>query len=529
MNVVIVDDELTAVAQISSMDLWDDASYTLIGTAKNGKEGLSLLQRYAVDILITDIEMPVMDGLKLIEEVRSRGYPVDVIILSCHESFTYARAAMLLGVEDYLIKDFLEEQTLRAALERVRSIRGRRTARASADPAAAGRRSDPGFAGLIDGMIASRDPELERRAAALIPEGCKVLLCMIHTDGYQEQRHTAGDLLRVVNRTVTEECPSPGVPRREQLTCLDHGDSLYISYVQGSTTGEQIAVWLQQVITNAQKLWGLSLTIAWERLYRCDESLLSGYDACSVLLRYRPFLGNGRLILPSHMQSISYIDADSLSGHIRELHRLGKTGCPDEIIPLIRRLYSRCLPGMLQLNYLKFLNSHVLAVLLQLIDAEGFDLEQLFGRSYLPLHELDLLDTADAMCLWFERKFRRIGTRQEALSLPEVSNIRVRGALEIIKRDYSDCSLDLETIAGETGVHKGYLSRVFKEETGSSCYDFLQHYRVQRAQSLLKGTVLKVYEIAERTGFHSYDQFCVVFRKCVGVSPTHYRKKGENP
>ncbi len=63
---------------------------------------------------------------------------------------------MLLGVEDYLIKDFLEEQTLRAALERVRSIRGRRTARASADPAAAGRRSDPGFAGLIDGMIASR-------------------------------------------------------------------------------------------------------------------------------------------------------------------------------------------------------------------------------------------------------------------------------------------------------------------------------------------------------------------------------------
>ncbi len=86
MNVVIVDDELTAVAQISSMDLWDDATYTLIGTAKNGKEGLSLLQRYAVDILITDIEMPVMDGLKLIEEVRSRGYPVDVIILSCHES-----------------------------------------------------------------------------------------------------------------------------------------------------------------------------------------------------------------------------------------------------------------------------------------------------------------------------------------------------------------------------------------------------------------------------------------------------------
>ena len=85
--------------------------------------------------------------------------------------------------------------------------------------------------------------------------------------------------------------------------------------------------------------------------------------------------------------------------------------------------------------------------------------------------------------------------------------------------------MSLDLIADRIGIHKVYLSRVFKDEVGTSCYEFLQQFRIRKAQSMLKTGQMKIYEIAELTGFHNYDQFCIAFKKHTNVSPSVFRKE----
>jgi two-component system response regulator YesN len=105
-----------------------------------------------------------------------------------------------------------------------------------------------------------------------------------------------------------------------------------------------------------------------------------------------------------------------------------------------------------------------------------------------------------------------------------ISNHNIIKVLNIIKTRYDE-ELSLEDIAEEIGVHKVYLSRLFKKEVGRNYYDYLQSYRIRKAELLLGEEKLKMYEVAKRSGFNNYDQFAVVFKKLNGTSPSEYRKK----
>ena len=103
-SIMIVDDEFPARQMMRMMiDALQD--YTVAAEAENGRRALELFQEKHPDIILTDIEMPVMNGLELIEAVKAERPETPIIILSCYESFVYAQRAMRSGVRSYLIKD----------------------------------------------------------------------------------------------------------------------------------------------------------------------------------------------------------------------------------------------------------------------------------------------------------------------------------------------------------------------------------------------------------------------------------------
>lgn len=136
-TILIADDEYTA-RKMLRIHLEQLEGYTIVGEASNGQKALELFRSLKPDILITDIQMPIMNGLDLIEAIRAEKEDQIVIILSCYESFLYAQRAIRLGVRDYLIKDMITSSDLEKCLssataelpafhptaEDVRSIRG---------------------------------------------------------------------------------------------------------------------------------------------------------------------------------------------------------------------------------------------------------------------------------------------------------------------------------------------------------------------------------------------------------------------
>ena len=122
IKVILVEDDIEMLEGLKNVIDWEQLGFTIVGTARNGKTGISLVEKHFPDIIITDITMPVMSGLDLINEAKKINPKIKSIIISCHEEFDYAREALRLNANEYLLKHTLTAETLTKAINNVKMI-----------------------------------------------------------------------------------------------------------------------------------------------------------------------------------------------------------------------------------------------------------------------------------------------------------------------------------------------------------------------------------------------------------------------
>lgn len=119
LKVLIVDDETLVRRGIVLGVDWAARGCVVVGEAANGEEGLEAVERYQPNLIITDVRMPRMDGIEMMNRLRQRGCRAHVIVLTAHSDFSYARSALQFGADDYLLKPF-RDQELITAIDKVR-------------------------------------------------------------------------------------------------------------------------------------------------------------------------------------------------------------------------------------------------------------------------------------------------------------------------------------------------------------------------------------------------------------------------
>ena len=132
IRVLVVDDEPLVRRGVAQGVDWAALSCEVVGEAANGEEGLAMARRLAPDLIITDIRMPRMDGIEMMNALRGEGCRARCIVLTAHSDFEYARSALLFGADDYLLKPFRDEELEHAVLRAC----GRLAETAPAAPAA---------------------------------------------------------------------------------------------------------------------------------------------------------------------------------------------------------------------------------------------------------------------------------------------------------------------------------------------------------------------------------------------------------
>ena len=512
---LIVDDE-TPSRELIKMSLdWRSFGFEPILEARNGREALSLFEAHQPRLIITDIQMPVMDGLELIRAVRARCPAQPIVILSCHERFSYAKEALRLGVIDYILKDSFTGGTLIDMLSRMEKQYTDSAQNAPIDSRAL--------------ECALRGEPLEDAARATLTGQDYFLMAIARPDNFCEL-----NLPPRVLWSALRELGGQAAFRRGKLYALG-----FLPRLTGGAEQLRLRAKCLNAVRSSLEKPDQIVTIGVSETFHSPEKLAEALNQATEALSSAVFQGKGRNL---------YYEAAGVSGSRAQIRVLDegvtrvrealKNGDEALVLSEVKRLYQRDLQGVMQLNYLGHVNALLMGILTQTCLAGDIPFRAIFDRDTVSLDALDQMDSIDEICRWFLDRFSALSRTVRAAYSPRLSHI-----IRYIDQHYCE-EVTLESLAATFLIHKVYLAKVFKQETGLSVGEYIRNKRMERAQALLSSREdVRIGEVVDQLGFHNAQTFYNLFKRYAGMSPSEYKtlcemrrvarsidqQKGENP
>ncbi|MDF2925635.1 MAG: hypothetical protein K0R57_4549 [Paenibacillaceae bacterium] len=525
LKVLLVDDEYMVVDMLISNIRWDELGMEVVATAANGQQALEKCALHKPDMILTDLTMPVMDGLELIATLR-RDFPdVRFAVLTAHKEFEYAQHAVEMKALSYLVKMPMNaesiENSLRTCAETIRAERSLSSRARYAEQIMAQHMWEirrRALGDLLRGMHVG-----ERQLDELFPwlglrTGPKPLVTGIYMTlvrrnqfyaRYPEADHHLLDytILEAAYEIIRELAAGTVLPYRSGEAMLVLGLPAH----EGSSQRETIIQQLHHRLSHwLNKYFGVSVIFGIGSAFTGIGPLRKTLQE-AMLAAETAFYEQGPIHHYIDFQTKVWDRIDPQGWKLLEDKALASWNSPDigERLEGLRCFIDsvkarRPHPGILKRNAALWL------------EAAGS----------ISLNRSDWTALADntPMEPWFEaleavlvRLPRSPGTGYEGMH-PDIQK-----AVEFILLHLGE-NLTLTRVAEHIHMNPSYLSHLFKEETGSNFLDFVTLQRIGKAKEYLASAKFKNYELAEKTGFISYPHFCTVFKKVTGMTPNEYKK-----
>ncbi|XEC96097.1 response regulator [Paenibacillus tarimensis] len=518
VNVIIVDNERIILEGISQAVEWERLGTRLAGTARNGIEAFGLLESERIDIVISDIRMPGMDGLQLVEQSR-RAYPgIRFILLSGFNEFAYAQKAMQFGVRHYLLKPCGKEAIEQAIAELVEDCK----------------RSEG-----REQFVQRIQSELMR----VMPHAKEQLLKELVTNKTYGKRDW--DMFKSLfnisleNQTVRLVLfQLEGRIEYEYLFALTNiaEDILGKPYLLLSTTIGQRVLLLVRDYEEEERLFGQIETIrsTFDRFYSIDVSdvtiALSGsgditearrmYRETLECLNDRFYLEEGGLITKQDIEARTGPFGESYFYDDEKLCMLIKSGRVEDVMKEIDEMFDTLAAVRMDSDVAR---SYVLTLFMA-IARQGDPRELSLYMN--DLARLSGIDTFASLRECVKKAAYEIALRNYNRKRSQHSSI-IKKTLDIIGQNLGNPMLSLHWVAKQMlYVNADYLGKMFKKEVGDKFSNYVMEARMKKALELIgQMEDVKVFELAELLGFGDNPKyFGQVFKKYTGFSPSEYKK-----
>jgi len=501
-QVLIVDDERPARELLKMSLNWEELGFEPPIEANNGAQALEKYQSIRPEFVITDIQMPVMDGLELIRRIRKIHQDQHIIILSCHESFAFAKQAIRLGVVDYLIKDELDPRALAEIL-----LTPMDTAEKPSEPKKMVQILEPLFTKQMSKERAGQILD------ACILQGQEYIVCHINgTTVFSSRLQRIGEFVCKHNGDL---CRTPSGDLALLLLCPTH-----VSRMADIHEKNRLLMELRRVLEEG----GLGpYTIGVSNSSRKGAELESCLRQARIAAGCSVFYGTGRTIYYDEQHScMRESSLDQVNERLARIIQAMDHADAETIRLEMTYLYRRDLPGMLQINYLQHINILLLTMLTSRCIQKKIPFELVFGTKTLSALPEEC-ETAEQMLQWylsrFDGYFRELSRRTEYQISPKIEKITA-----YIEHNWNQ-DLSLELVAEQFAMHKVYLAKIFKKEVGCSVNEYIRTTKTSKAKQLLEQRSLKINTISQMLGFNNTQTFYNVFKGCVGLSPSEYREQ----
>ncbi|WP_029192720.1 response regulator transcription factor [Paenibacillus harenae] len=527
-KIIIVDDEDEVREGVKQLTDWESCGFELVGDYSNGRDALEAVERHRPDVVITDINMPYMDGLELAALISAAYRELKIVILTGYEDFDYAKRAIKLKVTEYLLKPINLREFTQFLMKMKREL-DEEQARME-DMSLLRRRLNESFPLLrerfLDKLVtvpmAESDIVRKLQYFHLTLEGPAYLTVLFELEEAGGPSGTeasgAAELLRFALFNIAQEIieeEQAGIvfqTRDDKVAALLGGPAESIE-----AQAQRLASHIAQAV---QKYLKRETTAGIGRICQLKSELRVSYqEACSAL-EYRFLLGKGNMISIHDVEYGKRISSSAYYEFEKRLLAAVKTAKADQAAAVLDDWFSELKrSGAAESSCYGCLH-RVMAAFINVISQTGFDDSKLLGED--PYARIPPLKSVDQMKGWLEELCRSVISFLSEQRTNR-NHSQLEDALLYINDHYGSPELSLQQVCRHVYLSPSYFSALFKQHTGDTFVEYLTRLRLNKAKELLAATGLKAYDIAERVGYADPQYFSVIFKRNTGMTPKEYR------
>ncbi len=500
-KVLIADDELWIRKWLTKMIGELRTDIEIVAAVDNGKDALDILQKEHVDILVTDIQMPLMTGL----EVAEMAQDVKIILISGYDEFAYAKKAIKLQVMGYLLKP-IEKSELDEVLETtIETIKN--TGKSNADAMTV----DNALQNLLSAYIKSRQE--------------KTLLEIIGvTSGLGIQAMVVGEIQLDIaqhNRVMLQQY------FEESILPLYLQQHVYL--IAESALRYKVIIFFHHQLTKDIFLMKQFLIDRIERMYIQSRVVLSQMytrveKLSDALEKVEQAMQKTHVVNAKDGQVIEAFNKDVMYA-IRSSMLLAMNSFDDNtFIDYCRQLSFRLENNEYALDEIRmFIFGLVSDVIKKIEETDGELRNILISEGYDFCVKIQKYSNVFSMVSWVEKFGVKVIKYLQSNQYSNVTDLVDRARKHLLIH-YAE-EISLSAMCDKFGVNRSYFSKCFKEKAGMNFSDMLTNIRLDAATQLISSTKMSLVDISENVGFNDPKYFSRVFRKYYGMTPSQYREK----
>ncbi|NSW89282.1 MAG: response regulator [Firmicutes bacterium] len=530
-KILIVDDEPWVQEGLVKSLPWDTLGVRVVGAAQDGKTALDIYAKTSPEIVLTDIRMPVMDGLELSEEISKINKDTYVILMSAYDEFEYARKALEVNVKNYILKPFGKEEIvllLKKACNEIDETKKKTRALEEINLYERKKILETLISGILDNpeefLAKCAEKGINLFEKKIIMYAGRINIHNKYTSTARNTNENGADNIEEQNivKLIEEDFPKDFV----SIVSFMDRKNLVTGFLGFSHPYDESSVktFLMDACEKLNKQYNVSVTFGVGSAFDYINRAIESYNEAVTALNYAIICQNIKVLFYGEIPSYkSSIDNNSLFAYKQKIEHILRAGMAEEIKKTVEEMNELVLKSRMLYNLgIKDIMLQFVEIPVRILVEYGYSIEDVFGTKYTVLDYLNQMETLEEFKKWFASFLL------STANLIDSNNYDVRKDMELAKefihRNYSK-NITLQDVSEKVMLTPCYFSKVFKKEVGMSFIRYLTEIRINKAKELLDDFSLKIYDISYMVGYNNVKHFVSLLKKYLGVSPSEYRKK----
>jgi AraC-type DNA-binding domain-containing proteins len=537
LNLLIAeDDELERNGLISSIN-WEGLGITIAGCAEDGEQALEMAREIKPDILITDIRMPLMDGIELAGIIK-KDYPdTKIIFISGFDDFNYALAAIKFNISDYILKPYntdlekVESSLKKVAYECLSEKRKKREERILQETINEYKPifEDKFFRDIILGFE-KNEGRIENKVSffgirKLAPAFLVVLIQIDEqNDILKNKTELESQLLKISLIEIFKEY----LCKYYFFKIFSSHDNEFVIILNDNESTlkkeNEIEMILERMKNAIAMEYDMALTIGISNMEYKLTDMSRCYNEALEAIRHKFYLGRDKVIFYNDIKfakNTVFPDVDEI---IRNIIFSVKVGNQEDIYIKLDGLFEEYSQSAgINCKYIQNIAAGMVLQAIKVLMELDLNVNSFFAEELMPLNQLMVLETIPDIKSWLKSTFKNMVDIINDNNTKRMTNITTT-VKRIIQEKYMK-DLLIEDIANEVFLSPNYLNTIFKKNSGKSINKYLIEIRMSKAMEMLNKPDATIYKVSESVGYKNIAHFSTLFKKYTNMTPMEYREK----